>query len=42
MRPRDLLKGVERGGHGVPGGQGGHLVDPLGPSGLFDESSDYS
>ena len=27
---------------GVPGGQGGHLGDPLGPSSWFDESSDYS
>ena len=30
------------GGLGVPGGQGGHLGDPMGPSGWFDESSDDS
>ena len=30
------------GGQGVPEGQGGHLGDPLQPSGWFDESSDES
>ena len=47
MRPRDLFTvqgslGVDGGGLGVPGGQGGHLGDPMGPSGWFDESSDDS
>ena len=43
MRPRDLFKGHwgSRGGDG-DGGQGGHLGDPMGPSGWFDESSDNS
>ena len=30
------------GGLGAPGGQGGHLGDPMRPSGWFDESSDDS
>ena len=34
--------GVDGGGLGVPGGQGEHLGDPMGPSGWFDESSDDS
>ena len=45
MRTRDLLKGPRgsiEGGAGVPGGQGGHLGDPLGQSGWFDECSDDS
>ena len=29
-------------GLGVPGGQGEHLGDPMGPSGWLDESSDDS
>ena len=45
MRTRDLLKGPRgsiEGGAGVPGGQGGHLGDPLGQLDGFDESSDDS
>ena len=44
MRIRDLFRGLRgsMGGAGVLGGEGWHLVDPLGPSGWFDESSDDS
>ena len=45
MRPRDLfigLRGRLGGCQGVPGGQGEHIRDPMGPSGWFDESSDDS
>ena len=45
MRLKDLfkdLRGSIRMGHGVPGGQGGCLGDPIGPSGWFDESLDDS
>ena len=44
MRPRDLFRGPRgfMGGQGVPVGQGGHLGDPMGPSGRLDESSDDS
>ena len=44
MRPRDLFMGLRgsMGGQGVPEGQGGHLVDPTGLLGWFDESSDDS
>ena len=41
MRPRELFrdsKGLM--GGGGPRGSRGHLGDPLGPSGWFDESSD--
>ena len=41
MWPRDLFRGL-RGWIGEPGGQGGHLGDPMGPSGLFAESPDDS
>ena len=37
-----MSEGVDWGSQGVLGGQGGHLGDPLGPSGWFDESSDDS
>ena len=30
------------GGQGVSGGEGGHLGDPMGPSGWFDEAPDDS
>ena len=41
MRPRELFRD-SRGlmGGGGPRGSRGHLGDPLGPSGWFDESSD--
>ena len=44
MRPRDLFRGLTEsiGGKGVPGGQGGHLGDALGPPGWFDGSYDDS
>ena len=44
MRIRDLFRGLRgsMGGAGVLGGEGWHLVDPLGPSGWFDESSEDS
>ena len=41
-RPVEMSEGVDWGSQGVLGGQGGHLGDPLGPSGWFDESSDDS
>ena len=43
MRPRELFRN-SRGsmGGGGPGGSNGYLVDPLGPSGWCDESSDDS
>ena len=45
MRTRDLFRGHwgSMGGDlWVPGVQGGHLGDAMGPSGWFDESSDDS
>ena len=41
--PAQGIQGVARGGGlGVPGVQGEHLGDPMGPSGWFVESSDDS
>ena len=45
MRTRDLFWshwGSMGGGLWVPGGQGEHSGDPMGPSGWFDDSSDDS
>ena len=43
MRPRELFRDLRGSmGGGGPRGSRGHLRDPLGPSGWFDESSDDS